>query len=51
MSKVLTTGRARYPDALVLRGDPAPAADTVEPVAVFEVLSASTALTDLRIKP
>ena len=49
--KVLTTGRARYPDVLVLRGSPAPAADTVEPVAVFEVLSASTALTDLRVKP
>ncbi|MBV9681327.1 MAG: Uma2 family endonuclease [Solirubrobacterales bacterium] len=49
--KVLTPGRARYPDVLVLRGDPAPAADTVEPVAVFEVLSASTALTDLRVKP
>jgi Uma2 family endonuclease len=49
--KVLTTGWARYPDVLVLRGDPAPAIDTVEPVAVFEVLSSSTALTDLRVKP
>ncbi len=49
--KVLTSGRARYPDVLILRGDPDPAADTVEPVAVFEVLSSSTALTDLRVKP
>ncbi len=37
---------------LVLRGDPDPAADTVEPVAVFEVLSSSlTALNDLRVEP
>ena len=43
--------RIRYPDALVLRGDPAPDADTVAPVMVFEVLSPSTMLTDLRVKP
>ncbi len=49
--KVLTTGRARYPDVLVLGGAPASTTDTVEPVAVFEILSASTALTDLLVKP
>lgn len=50
--KVLTAGgRVRYPDVLVLQGAPAPDADTVEPVVVFEVLSPSTALTDLRVKP
>jgi Uma2 family endonuclease len=36
---------------VVLRGPSVSTADTVEPVAVFEVLSASTALTDLRVKP
>jgi Uma2 family endonuclease len=50
--KVLTApSRVRYPDVLVLAGEPAPDADTVEPIVVFEVLSASTALTDLRVKP
>ena len=50
--KVLTAvNRVRYPDVLVLQGEPAADADTVAPVAVFEVLSASTALTDLRVKP
>lgn len=50
--KVLTApGRVRYPDVLVLFGEPAPDMDTVEPVVVFEVLSSSTALTDLRVKP
>jgi Uma2 family endonuclease len=50
--KVLTApGRVRYPDVLVLSGESAPGTDTVEPVVVFEVLSASTALTDLRVKP
>lgn len=50
--KVLTSAnRVRYPDVLVLRGEPAPNADTVAPVVVFEVLSTSTALTDLRVKP
>jgi len=43
--------RVRYPDVLVLRDAPAPDADTVEPVVVFEMLSASTMLTDLRVKP
>ncbi len=50
--KVLTApNRIRYPDVLVLAGEPAVDADTVEPVVVFEVLSSSTALTDLRVKP
>ena len=50
--KVLTgPSRVRYPDVLVLRGDTASDADTVSPVVVFEVLSASTALTDLRVNP
>jgi Uma2 family endonuclease len=50
--KVLTApGRVRCPDVLVLRGEPAPDADAVEPDVVFEVLSSSTALTDLRVKP
>jgi Uma2 family endonuclease len=50
--KVLTApSRVRYPDVLVLRGTPDPAADTVAPVVVFEVLSPSTGLTDLRVKP
>jgi Uma2 family endonuclease len=49
--KVLTApGRVRYPDVLVLRGEPAPDADAVEPDVVFEVLSDSTALTDVRVK-
>jgi Uma2 family endonuclease len=43
--------RIRYPDVVVLHGAAAPEADTVEPVVVFEVLSASTSLTDLRVKP
>ncbi|MBS0639148.1 MAG: Uma2 family endonuclease [Acetobacteraceae bacterium] len=43
--------RIRYPDVLVLAGEPKPDADTVEPIAVVEVLSPSTALTDLRVKP
>jgi Uma2 family endonuclease len=50
--KVLTApNRVRYPDVLVLAGTPPPDVDTVNPVVVFEVLSASTALTDLRVKP
>ncbi len=43
--------RIRYPDVLVLAGEPPPHADTVEPVVVVEVLSPSTALIDLRVKP
>ncbi|MFL5289632.1 MAG: Uma2 family endonuclease [Rhodopila sp.] len=43
--------RIRYPDALVVAGEPAPDADTVEPVVVVEILSPSTALTDRRVKP
>ncbi len=49
--KVLTAGRVRYPDILVVLGLPMLKTDTVEPIAVFEVLSPSTALTDLRVKP
>jgi Uma2 family endonuclease len=50
--KVLTApNRVRYPDVLVLRGGAPKDADTVDPVVVFEVLSASTMLTDLRVKP
>jgi len=50
--KVLTApNRIRYPDVLALRGGAAPDADTVAPVVVFEVLSPSTTLTDLRVKP
>jgi Uma2 family endonuclease len=50
--KVFTApGRVRYPDVLVLRGTPDPTADRVDPVVVFEVLSPSTALADLRVKP
>jgi Uma2 family endonuclease len=50
--KVLTApGHVRYPDVLVLSDAPDPAADTVTPALVFEGLSASTALTDLRVKP
>ena len=44
--KVLTTGRARYPDATVVCGPLDTAGDTVEPVLVVEVPSPSTALTD-----
>ncbi len=49
--KVLTGGRAPYPDVVVLEGEQAPRADTVAPVAVFEVLSDATALIDRRVKP
>jgi Uma2 family endonuclease len=50
--KVLTApSRVRYPDVLVLKGEPEPDADTVGPAVVLEVLSSSTALTDLRVKP
>ncbi len=50
--KVLTRpNRVRYPDFLVIAGDPDPKTDIVVPVVVFEVLSPSTRLTDLRVKP
>jgi len=50
--KVLTApNRVRYPDLLVVSSAPDPKTDTVAPVVVFEVLSASTRLTDLRVKP
>lgn len=48
--KVLTTGRMRYPDASVVCRASDEASDLVEPTAVFEVLSPSTALTDRRVK-
>jgi Uma2 family endonuclease len=47
----MSDDRARVRELLVLRGEPAPDADAVEPDVVFEVLSSSTALTDLRVKP
>jgi Uma2 family endonuclease len=50
--KVLTApNRIRYPDLLVVSSGPDPNTDTVAPVVVFEVLSPSTKLTDLRVKP
>ena len=48
--KVLTPGRARYPDATVVCGPTDPRGDVVEPTVVVEVLSPSTALTDRRVK-
>jgi Uma2 family endonuclease len=48
--KVLTPGRVRYPDASVVCGEPENDGDAVEPTAVFEVISPSTALTDRRVK-
>ena len=49
--KVITTGRARYPDGSVVCGAPGDeASDVVEPTLVFEVVSPSTALTDRRVK-
>ena len=49
--KVVTATRVRYPDATVLCGSTDDGSDIVEPTAVFEVLSPSTALTDRRVKP
>jgi Uma2 family endonuclease len=49
--KVLTAGRARYPDVTVVCGATDPSGDSVEPSAIIEVLSPSTALTDRRVKP
>jgi Uma2 family endonuclease len=48
--KVLTSGRARYPDATVVCGPLDPRSDAVAPALVVEVLSPSTALTDRRVK-
>ena len=48
--KVLTPGRARYPDASVVCSGSDEDGDFVAPGAVFEVLSPSTALTDRRVK-
>lgn len=49
--KVVTQHRGRYPDSSVTGGPWSPTSDSVEPTAVFEVLSPSTALTDRRVKP
>ena len=48
--KVLTTGRVRYPDVTVVCGPTDSHSDTVEPAVVFEVLSPSSVLADLRVK-
>lgn len=47
--KVLTPGRIRYPDASVVCGGSDEDGDVVAPMAVFEALSPSTALTDRRV--
>jgi Uma2 family endonuclease len=49
--KVVTEGRVRYPDLVVVCGPVAANADRVSPSLVFEVLSPSTSLTDMRVKP
>jgi Uma2 family endonuclease len=49
--KVVAANRVRYPDLTVVCGEVPGDADRVAPVAVFEVLSPSTALTDRRVKP
>ena len=48
--KVLTPGRVRYPDASIICSEPDEGSDIIAPIVVFEVLSASTALTDRRVK-
>lgn len=49
--KVITTGRARYPDASVVRNaSPEDDSDVIEPTVVCEVVSPSTALTDRRVR-
>ena len=49
--KVVTATRVRYPDASVVCSDRQAEPDVIEPTAVFEVLSPSSALTDRRVKP
>ncbi len=49
--KVVTRTRIRYPDASVVCGDSEAEPDVIQPTAVFEVLSPSTAMTDRRVKP
>jgi Uma2 family endonuclease len=49
--KVLSTTAIRYPDVTVTCDPGSPTDTEVRPTAVFEVLSRSTALTDLRVKP
>jgi Uma2 family endonuclease len=49
--KVLPLGRVRYPDVKVACGEFEAAADHVDPVVIFEVLSPTTELTDRRVKP
>jgi Uma2 family endonuclease len=49
--KILVAGSIRYPDAFVVCSPPPVAATVVgEPVMIFEVLSPSTASTDLTVK-
>ena len=49
--KVQPVGRIRYPDASVVCSDGNDTDEIIEPTAVFEVVSPSTALTDRRVKP
>lgn len=48
--KVITTGRARYPDATVVCGASDEQSDLIDPTVVCEVVSPTTALTDRRVK-
>jgi Uma2 family endonuclease len=48
--KVITTGRVRYPDVSVVCAASDDGSDIIEPTVVCEVVSASTALTDRRVK-
>jgi Uma2 family endonuclease len=49
--KVVTDNRVPYPDLVVICGPVAANADCVSPSLAFEVLSPSTSLTDMRVKP
>lgn len=49
--KVQPVGRVRYPDVSVVCDGGSDDDDLVQPTAVFEVVSPSTALTDRRVKP
>jgi Uma2 family endonuclease len=48
--KVLPAGRVRYPDVKVDCGQCDPAADHMDPVVVFEVLSPTTEMTNRGVK-
>jgi Uma2 family endonuclease len=48
---VAPAGQVRYPDVSVVAGGAVGTADHIAPFAVFEVLSASTRLVDLQVKP